>query len=283
MNKSFLVYDGALFASNSLLLRTGNRAFRYGDGLYETMHYHKGSVLFFDFHCERLLRAMATMQLSVKGFISHTALHESIINLVMRNRIFGDAVVRLSVFRKETGTFGSESQQASWIIETVPLEIQSFTLNEKGIKVQIFTDFPKHVSPLSPFRTLSAEPYVFARLWCTNNRMDDCLIVNGQGKIIESSCSNIFWIKEKVVYTPKIASGCIDGVVRRTVLNLLHHTELKAIETEGVTLRELHDADELFMTDTIRGVRWVASLNEKRFYCRVTKEIFGQLYSRAFS
>ena len=275
-DKAYLIYDGVLFSSNALLLRTTNRAFRFGDGLFETMHYHKGNILFFDDHYGRLLRGMSIMRLSLKGLLPKNVLHERIVSLVVKNRLFGDAGIRLTLFRKESGVFTSESFQASCIIETFPIDEQGYIFNDKGYTVDIFSEFPKNASPLSPFRTISSNAYTLGWLYAKENRLDDCLIVNNSGKIIESGNSNLFWIKGETVYTPKIASGCIDGIFRKQLLLILLKLNLKIVETEGATIDEISNAEELFLTNAIDGIRWIVGFKNKRFYNFKIKEIFRE-------
>ena len=277
--KTYLVYDGVLFAADAQLLRTSNRTFRYGDGMFETMHFHKGKILFYDAHYERLLRAMPTLRLSVLGFLSSEELYERIIALTVKNRIFGDAIIRLTLFRKEKDVFGGEKKYASWIIETFPIQQKGFELNEKGLKIDVCNDYPKPFTPLSPFRTLYSEPYTLAKIYAEDNRLDDCLIINGNKKIIEATCSNLFWIKENTVFTPMIATGCIDGVLRRRLFKILPNSGFKIVETEGTTIEELKEAEEIFLTNTIDGIRWVVALKLKRFLNSKTKNIYNMLCS----
>jgi len=216
------------------------------------------------------------MRLSLKGLLPKNVLHERIISLIVKNRLFGDAQIRLTLFRKESGVFTSESFQASCIIETFSIDEQSYILNDKGYTVSVFSEFPKIVSPLSPFRTISSEAYTLGWLYAKENRLDDCLIINNSGKIIESGNSNLFWINGQTVYTPKIASGCIDGVLRKQLLLILLKLNFKVVETEGATIDEISNAEELFLTNSIDGIRWVVGFKNKRYYNFKIKDIFRE-------
>ena len=281
-NKTYLVYDGVLFTADTPLIRTTNRAFRYADGLFETMHFHKGKVLFYDAHYERLLRAMLTMKLSVIGFLSSEELYERIISLTVKNRLFGDALIRLTLFRKESGVFDTDTKQASWLIETFPMQQKGFSLNEKGLIIDIFHDFQKAASPLSPFRTLNSETYTLARIYAAEHKLDDCLIINTSKKIIESTHSNLFWLNGKTVYTPMSATGCTEGVLRRHLMTILPKAKFSVVETEGATIEDLLSADEIFLTNTIDGIRWIVAMKHKRFFNTLTKNIFNLLNSNLY-
>jgi branched-chain amino acid aminotransferase len=277
IDKKYLVYDGVLYADDAPLLKTTNRGFRFGDGLFETIRYHKGVPLFLADHYERLIRGMAVLHLSVQGFPSRQEFLDRIISLVNKNRLFGDVRVRITVFRKGEGLYTPPDLQASWLIEVASLPDQSFVLNEKGLAIDIFTEFPKLPSPISPFKTIASLPYVLAGLHCKEQKQDDCLLQNGQGKIIESISSNLFLIKGQTVYTPGIGSGCIDGIMRKQIIAFLPELGFHLIETPGFTVEELLDADEIFLTNSISGIRWVVGYGEKRFFGIKVRKIFKRM------
>lgn len=273
---TYLLYDGVIFASDAPILKTTNRGFRFADGIFETIHYHRGQLLFFADHYQRLIRGLAVLKFSLAGFPSRKEFEERTVSLINKNRFFGDVRVRITVFRKGEGLYTPTELQASWIIETTPLEQTGYNLNEKGLVVDRFQEFPKLPSPVSPFKTIASQPYIMAGLFCKENNLDDVLLTNGQGKIIESISANLFYLKNDKLFTPGIGSGCIEGVFRKQILELAPTLGFRVVETPGATLPELLDADELFLTNTISGIRWIVGLGEKRFYGIKVRDIFKQ-------
>lgn len=266
IEKRYLIYDGIICSSDVPLLKITNRAFRFGDGIFETIRYHKGVPLFFEDHYDRLIRGMSVIRLSLQGFPSRKEFCDRIVSIVNKNRFFGDVRVRISVFRKGEGFYTPQNTMASWIIEVSPLADQGYSINEKGLIIDFFSEFPKSASPISPFKTVASLPYVIAGLFCKENYIDECLIINGQGRYIESVSSNLFWIKESNIYTPAIGSGCIEGVIRKKVIEYLPELGFRIIQTPGATPAEMYDAEEIFLTNSINGIRWVVGLGDKRFY-----------------
>jgi branched-chain amino acid aminotransferase len=220
---------------------------------------------------------MAVLQMAAGSFPSREMIRDSITDLVVKNRIFSDARVRLTVFRKGAGLYTPDKMQVSWLIEATGIGQTGYSFPEKGLKIDVFKDFPKLYSPVSPFKTVASLPYVMAGIYCKEHHLDDCLVVNGQGKLIESFNSSLFWVKEDVVYTPLISSGCIDGVIRKKVLEVVGHLGLRLVESAGATEEDLQQADEVFLTNTIRGLRWVGAFRAKRYFARVSKSIFKHL------
>lgn len=276
-SKQYMVYDGVLVSPDGPLLHSTNRAFRYGDGLFETIRFHKGEPLRWEAHYQRLLKGMAVLQMATGSFPSREKVRDSIIDLVVKNRIFSDARVRLTVFRKGEGLYTPDRMQVSWLIEATSLGQTGYTFPEKGLKMDVYRDFPKVYSPVSPYKTVASLPYVMAGIYCKEHDLDDCLVVNGQGKLIESFNSSLFWVKDNVVYTPLISSGCIDGVLRKNVLEVVRHLGLRVVESVGASEDEIRQADEVFLTNTISGLRWVGAFRETRYFANVSQKIFRAL------
>jgi len=281
--KQYLVYDGVLVSSDIPLLTCTNRAFRYGDGLFETIRFHKGEPLNWDAHYSRLIKGMSVLKMAVASFPSKQKMHDSIVDLVIKNRIFYDARIRLTVFRKGEGLYTPERMQVSWLIEASDIGCTGYSFPEKGLRIDIYNDFPKLYTPISPFKTIASHPYILAGIYCRENDFDDCLILNGNGRFIESFNSNLFWVKDNVIYTPLISSGCIDGVFRKKVFSGVNKIGLRIVETKGASEEDIINADEVFFTNSIRGISWVAAFREKRYFAYVSKKIFNAITANDFS
>jgi branched-subunit amino acid aminotransferase/4-amino-4-deoxychorismate lyase len=104
-------------------------------------------------------------------------------------------------------------------------------------------------------------------------------VVNGQGKLIESFNSSLFWVKDNVVYTPLVSSGCIDGIFRKSVLEVVRQLQLRLVESTGATEDDILYADEVFLTNTISGLRWVGAFRGQRYFANVSKKIFRAMFA----
>ncbi|TCO07087.1 aminotransferase class IV [Natronoflexus pectinivorans] len=279
--KKYLVVNGVLQLQDAPIFTSQNRAFRYGDGLFETVRFQKGEPLFWSNHYSRLIQGMSVLKFSLRGFPSSSELKSSIQNLVVKNRLFYDSRIRITVFRKDGGLYTPQNLTASWIIEAADMKQTGYQFAEKGIFIDLYRDFPKLPSPVSAFKTIGCHVYILAGIYNKENGTDDSLIINGNGKIIESISSNLFWVKNGVLFTPLISTGCIEGIFRKQVLDAAETNKIKSIQTTGATEDELLDADELFLTNSINGIRWVAGFRERRYYTRTAlllyKTISGNL------
>ncbi|MDG5799017.1 aminotransferase class IV [Marinilabiliaceae bacterium ANBcel2] len=276
-SRSYLVYDGLLRNSNTPVFKSTNRAFRYGDAVFETVRVHKGEPLFWNHHYERLMLGMSVMRFSLKGFPSRNRLKEQICNLVVKSRIFYDARVRITVFRSGEGTYTPISNAASWIIEANSLNQTGYDFSGKGVMVDIYNDILKQHTPFSSFKNGASQIYVLAGLYAKENLYDDVLILNSEERAVESVSSSLFWVKNGTIYTPLISSGSVDGVMRRQIVDIASKNRIPVIENSGASIEELMQADEIFLTNVIVGIKWVGALRERRFYCEKSKELYHLL------
>ena len=271
--KKYLILNGHYYETGRPLFTPENRAFRYGDGLFETIRCHKTVPLFFEDHYNRLLRGMAILKLAAAGLPPLPVLKEHIEKLIVRNRIFYDARIRLSVFRRDGGLYTPETNSPAWLLEALPLEDKGYHLNQEGLRIGIFTDYPKNPSFEAAFKTLSCTPYILAGIHKKENHWDDCLIVNQDKKIIESISSNLFWVKNEIIHTPFISSGCVDGVMRKQILKFAQENNIQVKESRGASKEELLEAEEIFLTNSVNGIRWVVAMGYKRYFNRLPKRI----------
>ena len=108
---------------------------------------------------------------------------------------------------------------------------------------------------------------------------DDALVLNDNDTIADASIYNVFIVKDGVVFTPPLSDGPVAGVLRELLLTRLPDT--KIIE-QTITIKDLYNADEIFLTNALRGIRWVEFLDEKRLGNYKTKTIFDEFKAVVF-
>lgn len=211
-----LVYNSDVLSEAEFSLSPADRAFQYGDGLFETMRFEAGKVWFWPDHHDRLTKGMAALQLDTpEGFDAGT-LHETIRALIDQNGL-GDGQVRikLQVWRQPGGLYTPTTHAANWLLTTKPG--QPFAITEKT-RLGIFREVRLSPSSVSSFKTLNALPYVLAGLFRQKHGFDDVVLLDTHGHLAECVASNLFWLKDHALHTPSLETGCIDGIIRRQLL-----------------------------------------------------------------
>jgi branched-chain amino acid aminotransferase len=274
---NYLNYNGQQIKSDTPVLTCTNRAFCYGDGVFETIRCLNSQPLFFDKHYQRLRNALYHLQIELNPEYTENYFRIIIQNLLQRNRIYKGARARLTVFRNEGGYYTPSHNSSGFLLTVDSISAEKFQLNQSGLHVDIYRDILKPVNFLSQFKTSSALMFVMAGLWKKEQNLDDCLILNQSGLVTESLASNIFLVKNGKLITPSVESGCVDGTMRRTILEISSSNQIPVIESEGLKESHLLSADEAFVTNAIAGVNWISAYKDKRYFHTMASRLVAEL------
>ena len=237
-----------------------------------------GEVLYLEKHLARLKAGMAYLGMNWHEDFSFQNLYLIIRHLDQVNELKGNARIRMEVFREDGGYYAPESNNVSYLIEAETLPEKEYALNETGLKLDIFTEAAKPMTKLSAIKSSNSLYYVMAAIQKKKSGMDDSIILNTNGNVAETISSNVFLVSKGDVITPSVDQGCIAGVMREVVIELLKERGKKIIEAT-LTPADLLKADELFLTNVIHGIRWVSAIKDKRYFNAVSKWLAGEVKS----
>lgn len=275
----YLNLNGQILDSTQPLLHATNRAFRYGDGVFETIRVAMGKVLFLSEHFHRL--QLSLYLLGIEGPMHITALWmKREIECVLEANNLDNARIRFSVFRADGGYYQPETDHAAWLVEAGPLESPWYTLNETGLSMGIYRDHFKPYSQLAGLKSANSLPYVLAARWAAAEGLDDALVMNEHGRIAEASASNILVLKDGQLITPSATEACVSGTMREIVIALANRMN---IDTKPGTLTEedLATAQEIWLTNAVQGIRWVGWMGDQYYHNTVAQQIHKALVQRA--
>ncbi len=268
------LYNGEYVNSDGALIPLSNRAFRYGDGFFESIRVINGEARFVKHHHARIVDSCKAFQINLPNSLTVGALQSMIDELAKRNDITQGGRVRLTFCRKSTGLFAPETNDLEIIGEIAPLEDNFFKMNERGMNVDIYPDIKKDIHILSVYKALNCSLYIMASLFAQQRKLDDALIQNQRGSIIEGTSSNIFLVSNGVLYTPSLDDGCVAGTMRMNVINIALENNIKVYEC-SLNPQNLLVADEIFLTNAIRGVEWISSYRTKRYFNDMSRKMIG--------
>ena len=154
----------------------------------------------------------------------------------------------------------------------IPISKNLYELNKKGLSIDLYSDIRIHPTVLTQIKTTNKIPNVLTGIYKTENNLDDCLMVNQDNHIVEAISSNVFLYKNNTLYTPSLSEGCIDGITRKHIIEVAQIMGINVIEGT-VTGSMLLQADELFLTNSIAGIKWVAYYKSKQYINEATIEI----------
>lgn len=274
--KTFINLNGKIFPADEPLLAFTNRGFRYGDGLFETIRVANGKILFLSEHIKRLVNGMRFLKMENRQEFTAAFLGRQMADLAVKNNIKTDGRIRLTVFRNQNGHYTPENNSVSSLIEIEKIQEKGYVLNPKGYSIDFFTEIKKSHNKLSNIKSANALIYVLAGIYKNEKRFDDCIILNESGNIAESVSSNIFVVKDQVVFTPPLSEACVDGVMRQRVIKILKESKFTVYETPLLP-DFLNTAEEVFFTNAIQGIRWAVAFKTVRYYNNTAKLLVEKL------
>lgn len=262
-------YNGQIVAANTPIFTTENRAFRYGDALFESIRMFDGNVPFLDYHYQRLTKGMEVLGYDIPTHFSVIFLKNEIKKLIQTGEQSTENYrIRLTVYRSDGGLYTPTNDIPIFVIEAQNITDNQFIINKKGIEIGIYEGIKLPRSPLSNLKTANALPYVLAARFCQQNQWEDCLLFNDANRLSETYKANIFCIKNDTIYTPSLTEGCIDGVMRRVVIEILEEMKKEVVEVP-ILRDDLTDFDSIFITNAIRGVQWVSRIFDIKNYKKI--------------
>ena len=198
-------------------------------------------------------------------------LEKQVLQTVQKNKLEKLCRVRIQFYGTGGGLYEQENKQPGFLVECFPLEESTLQLNENGLVAGVATGLSKSTDSLSNLKSCNALIYAMAARQAKENKWNDALVCNTSGNIIESTIANIFWIKNRVVYTPPLTDGCIAGVMRRHVMDRIN------VKEKSLSKQELSDADEIFLTNAIRNIKWVGRIGNSSYSNAQTQQIYRLL------
>ena len=271
----WVVINGQVMPGDAPVITLDNRAFHYGDGVFESIRIVNGKGCFLDAHWARLVEGMNVLRIECPRDLDQQRLEVYISQLVERSDLWSGRA-RLTVYRDAPGYYRPKDHRGGFTLELKTVPSPTYILNHQGYVVDIYPDMRKAVNLLAVHKTLNCQLYVMASLWCMERSLDDCLIQNDRGNIIESSAGNLFIVSNGVLYTPSLGDGCIGGVMRMQIINLALENGIKVYEC-SLNPQNLLAADELFFTNASRGVQWVSAYRTKRYAHRMALQLVDLL------
>ena len=267
----FFTYNDKFYAEATAVITPDNRSFRYGDGLFETMKVVNGMMQLRDYHFQRLFDGMRLLLFEIPPYFNPTFLESKIAALCKKNQHDALARVRLIVFRGDGGLFDPSNLRPNYLIQSWPMEPVN-ELNANGLVIDVYHDAEKPCDVFSNVKSNSFLPYTMAALHAKKIKVNDCVLLNTCKRICDSSIANIFIIKNGLVITPPLSEGCIAGVTRRFIVDRMPGWGFTLTE-QPLTISDLESADEVFLSNAIKGIRWVKEFCNNTYTNVVLKNI----------
>ena len=274
--------DGKWLNSNHASVSVDNRSFRYGDGFFETIKVVNGAMPLWPYHVNRFQLTADRLGFELPGFMNVSFFEKHILELVSKNGHTGLARVRLTFFRGNGGLYDVVSAKPHVLIQSWPLAEANNELNENGLECLVYEGGFKAADKLANLKTNNYLLYALAALEAKKNRKNDAWVLNHLNEFADSTIANIWVCKAGVWHTPPLEAGGVRGTMRQYLLETLPGHGFRVQETV-MDISFLRDADAVFHSNAIYGIKWVKQVGDYTFlpgstplvYAGIVKPLWG--------
>ena len=266
------------FSNNSQVITPENRGYSYGDALFETIKFSHGKLLFLEDHYFRLMASMRIMRMEIPMFFTMEFFEAEIFKTIEKNNLTNtSARVKIQVHRNSGGLYLPTNKEVTFIISAKALDTDFYLLSKESYEVDLFKDF--YVAPglLSTLKTNNKAINVIGSIFAKENDLDNCLLLNTSKSVVEALNGTIFLVKGSVIKTPPLADGCLKGIMRQQIINVIELLPDFTLEETSISPFELQKADELFITNVIQGIQPITKYRKKTFATEVSKMLLQKV------
>jgi len=270
--------NGQIINSEDASISILNRGFNYGDAVFETIKVSLGKVLFLEDHYFRLMASMRMLRMEIPMNFTLEYIEKEILDLIKANELIDKTNrVKLIVYRDSNGLYLPEKQYIKYIISSKTLGVDFYQLQNDSYIVDLYKDH--YISPdlLSTLKTNNRIINVIGSIYAKENDLNNCFILNTQKQVIEALNGNVFLVKGNSIKTPPLSDGCVKGVMRKQIIDIVKLMSDFVLEEASISPFELQKADELFITNVITGIQPVSKYRKKEYTSKVAQNLLGKL------
>ena len=253
--------NGDIVDNEDFTIGWQNRAFKYGDGIFDTLKFQDKNLHFIEDHYFRLMSSMRMLRMKIPLNFTLEYYEAQIIKTLSENGIQDRGRVRVNVYREDGGYYAPISNKVSFLIETDALT------NKEHInyEIELYKDFQTASGLLGTIKTNNRIINVLGSIFAEENAYQNCILLNERKEIVEAINANIFLIRGNKVLTPPLDSGCINGIIRKKLIEGLQKHELFSVSETQISPFELLQADEVFLTNSITEIQSVGQYRKKHY------------------
>jgi len=257
----FIYSNNKLLPEKDFTVSYKNRAYRYGDGVFETLKVRKGVPLFLKHHYSRLILALDTLKFEIPEHWTYSFFVHTILDIAKQNEI-ENGNLRIQVSRLGEGKYLPTSYGCDLLMEIHPIETNAYELHTNTFKLGLYQEAFKPTGKWANFKTLNSQIYVQASIYKQQQNFNEVIIFNEHGRVADASTANVFVVVNNLLISPPNNEGGVDGVLRRVLIKLCKQNKIE-LQQAPLSLTDINDAQEIFLTNVIKGIMPVTQFNNK--------------------
>ena len=235
------------------------RASKYGDGFFETILANEHTIQHYDFHYDRIVKSFGYLYFDKTTLPHKDELQAWLLSFLPQNNAKKNKI-SLHFQRDAVGQYSPSSNEVIFSAEVTDYQVIS-SLDAPNYRIGIYTETRKFPNPIASIKSSNALIYVLAAAWKDMAGIEDAIILNNDNHICEATASNIFMVKDRKIITPPLRDAPVDGIMRRFIIETLASKNVSVIE-KSVTDKDVFEADEIFLTNTLKGIQSVTGFGD---------------------
>ena len=264
---------------NSSISIENNRGFLFGDSIFETIKVLDNKVLFLEDHYFRLMASMRICRMEIPMNFTMEYFETQIVSLVQALNNANSYRVRFSVYRDSEGFYLPKSRNVQFLVTASPLQ-ELYEIGKQNYEVELYKDFYITKQLLSTLKTNNKMLQITGSIFAEENGYDNCLVLNNEKNVVEALQSNVFMKKGNVVVTPPVSDGCLNGIMRKQILEILKKMGGVEVKENSISPFDLQKADELFLTNVISGIQPITKYRKKEYTTEFASEVLKRLNAK---
>jgi branched-chain amino acid aminotransferase len=269
-------FNGSLLPSDGFL-SSSNRAFLYGDGVFETLKVVNQKVLFLEDHYFRLMASMRIVRMQIPNNFTLEYFEEQVISTALAANCAASARIRFTVFRNDGGYYLPQTREVSYVIQVSPLENVKYSFSDAVYEVDLYKDFFISKQLLSTIKTTNKMISITGSIYAQENDLNNCLLLNNNKNVVEALNGNLFMLLGTKLITPPTEEGCLNGIARKQIIALAKKMEEIEMVEAPISPFDLQKADELFITNIIQGIQPITQYRKKTYTTNVSAQLLEKL------
>ncbi|TDR18618.1 aminotransferase class IV [Flavobacterium cheniae] len=265
---------------NSAILIDSNRGFLFGDSVFETIKVLDNKVLFLEDHYFRLMASMRICRMEIPMNFTMEYFEEQILKLIATFSDSNSYRVRFSVYRDSDGFYLPKTRNVQFIVAASSLNSDLYAIDKESYEVELYKDFYVSKQLLSTLKTNNKMLQITGSIFADENGYDNCLVLNDEKNVVEALQSNLFMKTGNVVVTPPVSDGCLNGIMRKQILELLKKIEGIEVKEASISPFDLQKADELFLTNVISGIQPITKYRKKEYTAEFASDVLKRLNAK---
>lgn len=228
------------------------RAIFYGDGIFESFRWTDFPPVFLSLHLERMRRGAEYLGIPFPGGAAIRLGIEDAVGKAAGN----DLHVKACLWGEGNTVFHARPRAASFLVS-----VKAHVAGPEALSLWVSEERRSPRSRLFSHKTLNYLGNIVAKREAFEKGFDDALFLDTDGRVAETSCHNIFWVRGKTLFTPSSECPILPGVTREVVLRLAGQLGYET-RCGGFSLHELLASDYAFLTNAGAGMVYISNVDD---------------------